>query len=137
MIKEGEDEKRKTYEALCLVPRPEFSDSLREKLVGLEELGTVELTQKTPLRVLHRRANCDRKRSVYQMCATVFDDDLQKNGAYFMFKLKLCTQAGTYVKEFVHGDFGRTKPNLRLLLGCDSVDIVGLDVMVLAFPLNY
>ena len=48
---------------------------------------------------------------------------------FFMFKLKLCTQAGTYVKEFVHGDFGRTTPNLCSILGCD-VDIIALDVEV-------
>lgn len=34
---------------------------------------------------------------------------------------------GTYVKEFVHGDLGRTRPSLGELLGCD-VDILQLDV---------
>lgn len=34
-----------------------------------------------------------------------------------------------YIKEFVHGDFGRTKPNLGILLKCD-VDILELDVEV-------
>lgn len=40
------------------------------------------------------------------------------------------TQAGTYVKEFVHGDFGRTRPSLADLLGVSSgeVDILELDV---------
>ena len=51
------------------------------------------------------------------------------NENFFVFKLSLCTQAGTYVKEFVHGDFGRTIPNLCCILGCD-VDIVALDVEV-------
>ena len=45
-----------------------------------------------------------------------------------LFKLELCTQAGTYVKEFVHGDFGRTTPSLSTILGCDDVDILALDV---------
>ena len=45
------------------------------------------------------------------------------------FKLRLSTQAGTYVKEFVHGDLNRTTPNLRQILGCD-VDIAALDVEV-------
>ena len=35
--------------------------------------------------------------------------------------------AGTYVKEFVHGDFGRTQPNLCQLMKQD-VDILLLDV---------
>ena len=34
-----------------------------------------------------------------------------------------------YVKEFVHGDFGRTQPNLGTILGADC-DIVTLDVTV-------
>ena len=50
----------------------------------------------------------------------------------FIFKLSLCTQAGTYVKEFVHGDFGRTNPNLCSILKC-NVDIIALDVEVWKF----
>ncbi|VDO72289.1 unnamed protein product [Onchocerca flexuosa] len=40
------------------------------------------------------------------------------------------TQAGTYVKEFVHGDFGRTRPSLADLLNveCGEIDILELDV---------
>lgn len=49
--------------------------------------------------------------------------------------LDLTTQAGTYVKEFIHGDMGRTKPNLGLLMGCET-DILQLDVLAidLDFP---
>lgn len=35
----------------------------------------------------------------------------------------------SYVKEFVHGDFGRTKPNLGNLLNSET-DILQLDVEV-------
>lgn len=38
------------------------------------------------------------------------------------------TSAGTYIKEFVHGDFGRTQPNVGSLLGCTAT-ITQLDVM--------
>lgn len=48
-----------------------------------------------------------------------------------MFTLDLETQAGTYVKEFVHGDFGRTKPSLSSILGVD-VDIIALDVTAIS-----
>lgn len=47
----------------------------------------------------------------------------------FVFQLHLTTQAGTYIKEFVHGDLGRTVPNLGEILGCE-VDILALDVEV-------
>jgi hypothetical protein len=39
----------------------------------------------------------------------------------------MITSAGTYVKEFVHGDLGRTSPSIFTALQCD-VDIVQLDV---------
>jgi hypothetical protein len=47
--------------------------------------------------------------------------------AHFM-ELHLTTSAGTYVKEFVHGDLGRTVPSIGSLLHC-TADILQLDVM--------
>lgn len=44
-----------------------------------------------------------------------------------MFIVQVTTQAGTYIKEFVHGDFGRTTPNLTEILGFKA-DILALDV---------
>ena len=77
------------------------------------------------------RPNSVRARTVYNMKV---DLDMKNNeqlliSKEFLFKLTLCTQAGTYVKEFVHGDFGRTSPNLCSILNCD-VDIIALDVEV-------
>lgn len=40
------------------------------------------------------------------------------------------TEAGTYIKEFVHGDFGRTQPNMSVLLNNVAVDVLALDVTV-------
>jgi len=42
--------------------------------------------------------------------------------------LDLETQAGTYIKEFIHGDLGRTTPNFGALMGCET-DILQLDVL--------
>lgn len=41
--------------------------------------------------------------------------------------LDIVTQAGTYVKEFVHGEFGRTEPSVSSIIG-EEIDIVALDV---------
>ena len=38
--------------------------------------------------------------------------------------------AGTYIKEFIHGDLDRTLPNLGTLLDTDA-DIIQLDVIYL------
>lgn len=50
---------------------------------------------------------------------------LAESSQYFL--LHLCTQAGTYIKEFVHGDLGRTYPNIGSILGC-MAEILQLDV---------
>lgn len=39
----------------------------------------------------------------------------------------MVTQAGTYVKELVHGEFNRTTPSIASIIGQD-IDIIALDV---------
>lgn len=41
--------------------------------------------------------------------------------------LDVATQAGTYVKELIHGDFGRTSPSISSIIG-EHIDIIALDV---------
>lgn len=41
--------------------------------------------------------------------------------------LDLVTQAGTYIKELVHGEFGRTSPSISSIIDRE-IDIVELDV---------
>ncbi|CAK9004061.1 unnamed protein product [Durusdinium trenchii] len=73
--------------------------------------------QKTPVRVLHRRALATRPRTVYSLNLEVI------NPHYF--KLKVCAQVGA--TEFVHGDLGRTRPSMRSFLN-GQVEILQLDV---------
>jgi tRNA pseudouridine synthase 10 len=42
--------------------------------------------------------------------------------------VNLQTSAGTYVKEFMHGDEGRTVPCLHSILECTGATVVYLDV---------
>ena len=42
--------------------------------------------------------------------------------------LTIVTSAGMYIKEFVHGDLGRTEPSLASMLGAHA-DILQLDVL--------
>ena len=48
-------------------------------------------------------------------------------GSSNYYLLHLCTQAGTYIKEFVHGDLGRTNPSIGSMLRCRA-EILQLDV---------
>ena len=115
-LKEGEQEKQKCYSAVIWAPE----EITPEEIKFLDDLKDVTIDQKTPLRVLHRRSLSTRQRKVYSLQTTFIDNH--------RFVLELTTQAGTYVKEFVHGDFGRTQPNLREILKQD-VDILSLDVL--------
>jgi len=117
-LKDGETSKTKTYCCVVWVER----DPSDADLVRLEVADLV-LEQHTPIRVLHRRTNMVRPRTVHWMKCT-------RLKPHYL-KLWLSTQAGTYIKEFVHGDFGRTTPNVGTLLGkeCGAVDILSLDVV--------
>ena len=131
-LKEGEDQKRKTYTALCVMSQDVPFDEVKQTL---EDMTDLELAQHTPIRVLHRRPDAKRMRTVYHMkVEPVLDRKMTNDDSKHLqlFYLKLATQAGTYVKEFVHGDLGRTEPNVAQMLKRD-VDIIALDVEVLIF----
>uniref|UniRef100_A0A8C3KIX1 tRNA pseudouridine synthase Pus10 n=1 Tax=Calidris pygmaea TaxID=425635 RepID=A0A8C3KIX1_9CHAR len=114
-MKEGEEEKTKTYSALIWTDKA----IQREDITFLDDIKELKLDQKTPLRVLHRRPLAVRCRIIHTMKSEYIDEH--------HFRLHLKTQAGTYIKEFVHGDFGRTKPNIGSLLN-RTADILELDV---------
>ncbi|KAF4075351.1 hypothetical protein AMELA_G00233730 [Ameiurus melas] len=116
-MKEGEEEKTKSYSALIWTQKPITPADLD----FFETIKELKIDQKTPLRVLHRRPLAVRQRHIHSMSASYLDTH--------HFTLQLRTQAGTYIKEFVHGDFGRTKPNLGALMETE-VDILELDVEV-------
>ncbi|GFS17072.1 tRNA pseudouridine synthase Pus10 [Elysia marginata] len=115
ILKDGEISKTKCYSAECWCERP-LTETDLIKLAGIKDLA---LQQKTPLRVLHRRTAATRERLIHTLSAEVLSSNL--------FQLHLNTQAGTYIKEFVHSDFGRTTPSLGELLGAEC-DIINLDV---------
>jgi tRNA pseudouridine synthase 10 len=115
---EGSAEKRKTYSAVCWASRA-LTEADVKALAARASGLTVQ--QKTPTRVLHRRTSATRSRMIHDAKASLVA------GAPRFFLLELDTQAGTYIKEFVHGDFGRTSPSVGEILGCEA-DILQLDV---------
>ena len=84
----------------------------------------VYIDQRTPRRVEHRRADLVRKREIRWVEAEEIGDDT--------FDLTLNTESGTYVKEFVSGDDGRTKPNFSETLGIKCV-VEALDVIAVNY----
>lgn len=121
VIRDGEETKNKLYTALCKIPGREVTPEMLQILN--ETKMPLILQQVTPLRVLHRRSLMTRPRSILEMRAE------PAKRCKEMFILHVKTEAGTYVKEFVHGDFGRTDPSVTDILGFPT-DILALDVAV-------
>jgi len=104
---------------------------IAEGKVNKEELVKVALSfkdvnidQRTPRRVEHRRADLVRKRKIHWCKAEWISDD--------SFDLELETDSGTYVKEFVSGDEGRSVPSFSERLGIQC-KVETLDVLAIKF----
>lgn len=119
-LKEGEEDKLKVYVAVVWTSRT----LTRSDVEFLNSQPRLDLEQKTPVRVLHRRSALSRCRSILGMRV--------KSLSPQVCEVRLISTAGTYIKEFVHGDLGRTQPNFGSLLGCRS-DILQLDVLGLGW----
>ncbi|MCX8197733.1 MAG: tRNA pseudouridine(54/55) synthase Pus10 [Candidatus Micrarchaeota archaeon] len=107
----------KEYVAIVSADR-ELSQQDCQKMSFLEG---AEIEQQTPLRVLGRRADLVRKRKVLSISC-------QPEGKKL--KLRILAEAGTYIKELVSSDGGRTKPSVASILGCNAVceelDVAGI-----------
>lgn len=105
---------RKVYRAkvVCESPLDEL-DAL---------IGKYYVEQRTPLRVSKRRTDMIRKRSVEIKKACVEDGFLV---------LELVADSGLYVKEFISGDCGRTKPSISEITGkkCECIELDVIEIM--------
>ncbi|MEA2033736.1 MAG: tRNA pseudouridine(54/55) synthase Pus10 [Euryarchaeota archaeon] len=96
---------------------------------ALNTLTGAVIEQRTPTRVLHRRADMVRRRKVHSAKLISFDESV--------FFMEIRCDGGLYVKELVSGDGGRTKPNLSELLGTEvDAEVKELDVMDVFYNCN-
>lgn len=109
--KEGKFEKE--YRAVVEFEN-ETSDEIIKKIENIKHIS-----QRTPTRVEHRRADLIRERDVYKI------KKISKENNKVTFDIR--TQSGAYIKELISGDDGRTQPNFSLIAGCKAV-CVQLDV---------
>jgi tRNA pseudouridine synthase 10 len=97
----------------------------KEELINVAlSFKDVNIDQRTPRRVEHRRADLVRKRKIHWCKAEWASDD--------SFDLELETDSGTYVKEFVSGDEGRSVPSFSERLGIQC-KVETLDVLAIKF----
>ena len=112
----------KTYSITVKFNKPVEKKELK-KLKSL--IGPI--SQRTPMRVAHRRADLVRRRLVKELKYKQIDKKT--------IILTVKGSAGLYVKELVHGDEGRTKPSLAELLNVKAVP-KSLDVIKIERPKN-
>ncbi len=116
-LKEGSPDVRKLYRAVVEV----------EGKVTDEDLQRVEraltgatIRQRTPKRVLWRRADLVRIRRVHEVKTKRIDDRT--------FEMIVLCDGGLYVKELISGDEGRTTPSVAEVLGkkafCRELDVL-------------
>ena len=92
----------------------------KKKLKSIKGIAKEPIIQKTPLRVVHRRADKFRKRLVKSIA--------YKQLSERKLQVKVRAESGLYIKELISGDEGRTKPNISDMLG-NSVKKIKLDVI--------
>lgn len=103
----------KTYRVVVSFETPPKELKSLKKLVGY-------INQKTPLRVLHRRADKLRKRRVKNIKWKILNDK--------KVEFEIRGEAGLYIKELVSGDDGRTKPSISETLK-NKASVETLDVI--------
>ena len=98
-----------------------------EKSLNIEKLKEVAtilhekiVRQVTPTRVAHRRANKIRKRKIYRCEIESVKDTVAT--------MSIETDSGMYIKEFISGDNGKTKPNLSEMIDIPCI-VKELDVI--------
>lgn len=99
---------------------------LLQGLVG----RSFEVAQRTPQRVAHRRGDLvrDRRVTVLAVRAVTADPGGATEQERAVAELDVDTAHGTYVKEWVSGDEGRSQPSLSALVGVAG-SCVRLDVL--------
>lgn len=118
IVRVKEKKAHKTYKITVSLDAPVDSKALKE----LGKLKTT-ISQRTPERVVQRRADIVRRRKVLSIKAKLINSKT--------IELEVETEAGLYVKELVTGDDGRTKPSVSGILGVRAsvkeLNVIGIE----------
>ncbi|MFX1264442.1 MAG: tRNA pseudouridine(54/55) synthase Pus10 [Promethearchaeota archaeon] len=118
-LKDEASENVKDYEATIRTEQDVSQEALTVVSDGFRGL---DITQRTPTRVAHRRSDLTRTKRIFEMKLKKIGSNTVKG----FFKV----QGGTYVKELVSGDNGRTTPSVseRIDTACDCVELDVLEI---------
>ena len=108
---------KKIYRISIYGEKPINNEKLKKAVLSLRGK---KIGQLTPSRVAHRRANMVREKHIYNCKIEHLDGN--------MAILKIEAESGTYIKELISGDEGRTKPSISEMIG-NPCKVTELDVM--------
>ena len=118
-IKDEASENVKEYTAIIRTEEDVTSKALQN---AAEALSGIEIEQRTPNRVAHRRSDLVRRKLVYEVRLKRKTKKLLEG----FFRV----QGGTYVKELISGDNNRTVPSLTEKLGtacqCTELSVIAI-----------
>ncbi|MBY9006304.1 MAG: tRNA pseudouridine(54/55) synthase Pus10 [Candidatus Lokiarchaeota archaeon] len=123
-IKENAENTKKTYKAIAESSSELNIEEFQERFIKL--INTFEnknIDQRTPHRVAHRRADKIRDKKLFKVEGKFLKPNL--------FEFIIESQGGTYIKELISGDEGRTSPSfseiLEVQLKCIELDVLNID----------
>ena len=120
-MKVNSENNKKTYKALTEIEENMNNSPFEEILKNLKNsFENQKIQQRTPNRVSHRRADKVREKLIYKIEGKCINSN--------QFEFIIETQGGTYIKELIHGDEGRTKPSFADIFGfpiiCKELDVI-------------
>jgi len=123
-LKLSAENTKKVYNAIVFskkaISKSQF-DVLLKKLKSVYEKQNLQ--QRTPIRVSHRRADKIREKKIFR----VEGKFIKPNVSEFIVE----AQGGTYIKELISGDAGRTTPSFSDIYGftleCKKLDVLKID----------
>ncbi len=113
----------KSYRALTEIHEPISEQEFLQKLEEAKKqlVGNI-IFQRTPLRVVHRRADLVRKKKIINIEGVWLDP--------VHVVLYVTSQGGTYIKELISGDNNRTSPSFSEIFGipmiCAELDVLAV-----------
>ncbi|MFW9826641.1 MAG: tRNA pseudouridine(54/55) synthase Pus10 [Candidatus Thorarchaeota archaeon] len=124
-IKSNAKDIKKIYRAIVKAQSKVNKDVFYQKLLELKHIfENKEIHQRTPYRVSHRRADKIREKLIYRI-----EGKIKKSN---IFEFEIETQGGTYIKELISGDKGRTSPSFseifEIPLDCQELDVIEISI---------
>lgn len=117
MIRIKSAEFRKIYRVVFNGEKPINKEKLKK---AAQTLRDRTISQFTPSRVAHRRANAVREKKIYNCNIESIEDTIAT--------LILEAESGTYIKELITGDDGKTRPNISEMIDVPC-QVLELDVI--------